>query len=60
MTTSNPTSRLDEARLRQQAAQKRIENLATNSIVAWLSGVLRRVIGPVVHRVIDWFARLFR
>ncbi|HEY1697859.1 MAG TPA: hypothetical protein VGG39_37115 [Polyangiaceae bacterium] len=60
MTTGNPASRLDEARARQQATQKRIEALATDSIVAWLSGVLRRYVGPLVHKVVSWFARLFR
>ena len=53
-------ARLQEARLRQQEVQRRIEEMATNSIVAWLSGVVRRFVGPLVHRVANWFAGLFR
>lgn len=55
-----PATRLETARLRQQEARRRIEAIATNSIVAWITDALRRVVGRVVHSVVGWFARLFR
>jgi hypothetical protein len=60
MTTYDPAARLNEARLRQQQLQKSIEELAVNSVTAWLSTIVRRIVGPAVRSVLSWFARLFR
>jgi hypothetical protein len=59
MAAHDPTSRLEDARLRQKVARDRIEALATDSIMSWLVVTMRRVVGRVVHAVVDWFSRLF-
>lgn len=60
MTTHDPAARLNDARLRQQQLQKNIEELAITSITAWLSTIVRKIVGPAVRSVLSWFARLFR
>jgi hypothetical protein len=51
---------LEEARLRQQGMRQRIEAMATDSIMGWLTVVLRQFVGQAVHTVADRFARLFK
>jgi len=52
--------RLHEARLRQQQARERIEDLATNSIMAWLTRVLAPFVRSAVRGAVDWLLALFR
>lgn len=53
-------ARLQEARLRQQQARERIELLATNSIMAWLTQKLFPVVRDAVRGVVAWIINLFK
>jgi len=53
-------ARLQQARLRQQQTQARIESAVTESLVGWITRFIRPIVGGAVSAVFGWFARLFR
>lgn len=53
-------ARLEAARRRQQEARERIEALSTNSIMAWLTSVLKPVVRDAVRSVVNWIFNLFK
>jgi hypothetical protein len=57
--TQEQAARLEEARRRQQQTRDRIESVATNSIMAWLSRVLAPIVRNAVRTVVDWFWKIF-
>ena len=57
--TQEQAARLEQERLRQQQTRDRIESMATNSIMAWLSRVLVPIVRKAVRGVIDFFWSFF-
>lgn len=58
--TPEQQARLDAELARQRATRERIEEMATNSLMTWVTKVLTPIIRKGVSAVIDWFAGLFR
>jgi len=53
-------ARLDEELAKQKATQERIQDLATNSIMAWMTKVITPLVRTAVRSVMNWFSRLFK
>lgn len=58
--TDEQSTRLAEARARQEEARERIKSLAASSITSWIMSYLAPLVGRAVRAVVDWFAKLFR
>ena len=58
--TAEQIERLAQARIRQQQTRERIESLASNSLLAWITRMIGPVVNDVVHKVVGWFWNLFR
>lgn len=53
-------ARLQQARLRQQQTQARIESAVTDSLMSLIARFIRPIVGGAVSAIFGWFARLFR
>lgn len=58
--TPEQQARLDEELARQKETRERIEELATNSLMSWVTKVLSPIVRKAVSAVISWFTGLFR
>lgn len=52
-------ARLDQQKARQNETRERIEAMATNSLMTWVTKVLTPIVRKAVNAVISWFSRLF-
>ena len=64
MNTKKPLSpekqaRLNQEKAKQNAARERIEAMATDSLMTWVTKVLTPIVRKAVNAVIGWFSRLF-
>lgn len=53
-------ARLDAELAKQKATRERIQDLATNSIMAWVTKVITPLVRNAVRSVMDWISRLFK
>lgn len=58
--TREQQARLDEELARQKKTRERIEEMATNSLMTWVTTVLTPIVRKAVSAVIGWFTGLFR